>query len=313
MKTLSPSKSSPSFIPSDGSAAMGLLDSLQRSVRHLQASGRYGTARNYHAALRSLTVFCQGQDIPIGEVTEAFVSRYAVWMQSRGLIPNSQSFYLRILRAVCHTVLPSCPSLFRHVYTGVDQTRKRSLDEHILIALHTLKLPVGSPRCLARDLFLFSYCTRGMSFVDMAYLLKSSVRNGYIHYTRRKTGQPLAVRIEPLTAAILHRYTSVEGPYVFPILQGEEGSRGYRRYQIALNYYNRQLKRIAEQLHIAGGLTIYMARHTWATVARNQHVPISVISAGMGHTSEQTTRIYLASIDNHLIDDANRMLTERIG
>ena len=56
-----------------------------------------------------------------------------------------------------------------------------------------------------------------------------------------------------------------------------------------------------------------MARHTWATVARNQHVPISVISAGMGHTSEQTTRIYLASIDNHLIDDANRMLTERTG
>ena len=56
-----------------------------------------------------------------------------------------------------------------------------------------------------------------------------------------------------------------------------------------------------------------MARHTWATVARNQQVPISVISAGMGHTSEQTTRIYLASIDNHLIDDANRMLTERIG
>ena len=70
MKTLSSSKTSPSVIPSDGSAAMGLLDSLQRSVRYLQASGRYGTARNYHAALRSLTVFCQGQDIPIGEVTE---------------------------------------------------------------------------------------------------------------------------------------------------------------------------------------------------------------------------------------------------
>ena len=64
MKSLSPSKSSPSFIPSDGSAAMGLLDSLQRSVRHLQASGRYGTARNYHAALRSLTVFLSGPRPP---------------------------------------------------------------------------------------------------------------------------------------------------------------------------------------------------------------------------------------------------------
>ena len=52
-------------------------------------------------------------------------------------------------------------------------------------------------------------------------------------------------------------------------------------------------------------LTAYTSRHSWATAAKNHNVPISVISQGMGHTSEQTTQIYLAMLGNSVIDDAN--------
>ena len=53
-------------------------------------------------------------------------------------------------------------------------------------------------------------------------------------------------------------------------------------------------------------LSSYTSRHSWATAARNHDIPLSVISAGMGHTSEKTTRIYLDSLNNTIIDDANR-------
>ena len=43
-----------------------------------------------------------------------------------------------------------------------------------------------------------------------------------------------------------------------------------------------------------------------ATAARNHNVPISVISAGMGHTSEQITQIYLTMLENSVIDEANQ-------
>ncbi len=52
-------------------------------------------------------------------------------------------------------------------------------------------------------------------------------------------------------------------------------------------------------------LTMYVARHSWASIARSKNVPISVISEGMGHNSERTTQIYLASIDRSQIDNAN--------
>ena len=55
-------------------------------------------------------------------------------------------------------------------------------------------------------------------------------------------------------------------------------------------------------------LSSYTSRHSWATAARNHDIPLSVISAGMGHTSERTTRIYLAQLDHDVIDKANRKI-----
>ncbi len=52
-------------------------------------------------------------------------------------------------------------------------------------------------------------------------------------------------------------------------------------------------------------LSSYTPRHTWATTARDSNIPLSVISAGMGHSSENITRIYLSSLDNSIIDKAN--------
>lgn len=36
--------------------------------------------------------------------------------------------------------------------------------------------------------------------------------------------------------------------------------------------------------------------------------PFSIISEGMGHDSETTTRIYLASLDALTVDDANELI-----
>lgn len=57
-------------------------------------------------------------------------------------------------------------------------------------------------------------------------------------------------------------------------------------------------------------LTIYVGRHSWASVARSSNVPISVISDGMGHDSENTTLIYLASLDTSVVNKANKKILD---
>lgn len=159
-------------------------------------------------------------------------------------------------------------------------------------------------------MFVFSYCARGMAFVDMAYLKKENVDSGRITYCRHKTGQYLTLHIEPCMAAILERYGRVypESPYLFPVLTDEQPDQAYRQYRTGLNYHNRKLKRLGKLLGEPLPLSSYTPRHRRATAARNHNVPIAVISAGMGHSSERTTLIYLDSLDNAVIDNANEKI-----
>ena len=299
------------------SSHSSMLQFMREQIHHLRCVNRLGTARNYERALRSFSSFLCDDDLPFSAMTEQLIDNYNLFLIKRGVVRNSISFYMRILRAVYnkavrqHLVEQRFP--FRQVYTGVDKTRKRAVDERIIARLYKLELPEHSALALARDLFIFSYCARGMAFVDMAYLRKTDISNGMIRYTRRKTGQRMYIHIEPCIRRIIDRYGKSNPPYIFPILQEDSPERSYKHYEQALNYYNRCLKKLSERLHLSVALSSYVARHSWATAARDHRVPISVISAGMGHTSERTTQIYLTTLENSVIDAANKSIIARLG
>ena len=282
---------------------------LRTFVEELKRNGQWGTARNLERALSSFFSFLGGRDIPLGQLDERLVLEYEKWLSGR-VKRNSSSCYMRALRSAYNKVVNRYQLEqvfpFRNAYTGVARTCKRAVREEVIIRLLELDLSHSAPHAFSRDLFIFSYCTRGMAFVDIAYLKKENVVGGVLSYIRHKTGQRLTIRIEPCMEEIIKRYASVpESPYLFPIISSDNPEDAFRQYQSALGYHNRKLKQlgalVGENLH----LTSYTSRHSWATVARNHNVPLSIISAGMGHTSEKTTLIYLDSVENSLIDKAN--------
>ena len=59
-------------------------------------------------------------------------------------------------------------------------------------------------------------------------------------------------------------------------------------------------------------LTSHVARHSWATAARNTGSGVTVISEALGHSSERMTRIYLGNLDASLVDEVNRKLLNRL-
>ena len=293
-----------------------VLDFMQNQIRLMRNANCLGTAQNYEKTMKNFAEFLGGVNLPFSAMTEQLIAEYNAFLVQRGMVRNSISFYMRIMRAVYNKsvrhkfVEQSHP--FTEVYTGIDRTRKRAVSESIIAQLHRLELEVGTPLALCRDMFIFSYCTRGMAFVDIAYLKKNNLQNGMICYARRKTGQLLSIRIEPSIQRIIDRYADTESPYVFPILSSLDSNEAYEQYQVALNTHNRLLGRLSEMLGCGCKLTSYTSRHSWATAARNHNVPISVISQGMGHTSEQTTQIYLTMLENSVIDDANRGIIKHL-
>ena len=236
---------------------------------------------------------------------------------------NTSSFYLRILRATYNKAvekgLAAQQRPFRNVYTGIAKTCKRAVPTGVISQLRHLESTVRlTPRQeMARDAFLMSFYLRGMSFIDLAHLRKSDLRDGYLHYVRSKTGQRLSIRWERQMQEIVDKYQSQtqSSPYLLPFLTGgrcedrnkamdneQEESRLYHNAEARMAYH---LKGLGAKIGINGKLTLYVARHSWATAARDHHVSLSVISEALGHNSETTTQIYLRSIQTSEIDDAN--------
>ena len=297
-------------------ADYSITDFFTQQIQKLKNDNRRGTARNYSKTLKSLKAIMKNTDSTFNIVTEQFVESYNTFLIQRGVVRNTISFYMRIFRSVYNKAVTqkiieqTFP--FKNVYTGVDRTRKRAVTETVISQLLSIDLKKSKALQFARDLFIFSFYARGMAFVDIVYLKKSNIQNGYITYVRHKTGQELTIRIETRLQNIINQYEKKDSPYLFPILNTEDENKAYSQYEIALNYYNRQLKRLSKLLEPNINLSSYTPRHTWATTARNKNVPLSIISAGMGHSSEKTTLIYLTKIDNSIIDEVNKAIIDSI-
>ena len=289
---------------------------MYEQIEFLRGRNCFGTANNYERSLKSFTIFLGGVDISFEAITDVVIEAYNTYLIKRGVSRNSISFYMRILRAVYNKAVKQKVAKdrkpFRNVYTGVDKTKKRAVDESVISEIYKIDLSCDYDMSLARDMFIFSYLTRGMAFVDVAFLTNKSVRNGRIIYRRRKTGQLLDIKIEECIEAIIDRYKDKSKMYVFPIITHEDHESAYKQYRNAINKYNILLKRLSERLSKPAQLTSYVSRHTWATSARKHNIPISIISAGLGHSNETTTEIYLSSIENSLIDKANEDIISTI-
>ena len=185
-------------------------------------------------------------------------------------------------------------------YTGIAKTRKRAVSEQTLARIKQADLTEFPQLARCRDLFLFCFYCRGMAFVDLAYLRQENIDGHYIRYTRRKTGQNLEIHMKE----IMLRHAG-SGGYLFPILTSDNPRKAYEQYRSAICTFNRSLKILSQRLDIPA-LSSYMSRHTWATIARYRQIPLAIISEGMGHNSENTTRIYLSSFNQQVLDEANK-------
>lgn len=279
--------------------------------------GRSGTAKTYRDALSSFARFRHGTDITLDELDAETMALYEAWMKSRGLKRNSSSCYLRTLRTLYRKAvemgLTADKGIFRHVFTGFAKTSKRAIPLESIRTIRLLRLPAGSPLAFARDMFILSIYLQGISFVDLAYLRKSDIRNGVLQYDRKKTRQSLNIGWEPSMQAIVETYAhlTTESPYLLPIITHADGTER-RQYEKAEHNINRNLKKIGRITGLRIPLTTYVARHTWATTMRDMGYDLSIVSTGLGHDSLKTTQIYLSSIDTTVVMEANKKMIDKI-
>lgn len=282
-------------------------------VGQLKQIGKQYTA--YETAINSFTRFRKEQDVPLDEVDSDLMMAYEAYLKSKGICPNSSSFYMRNLRAIYNRAvdkeLTEQRNPFKHVYTGIDKTVKRAVPLSVIRQIRDLDLNLHLAMDYARNIFMFSFYTRGMSFIDMAFLKKKDLQNGVLSYRRHKTNQQLFIKWEKPMQELIDKFDTSGTPYLLPIIKNCDND-ARKQYKSDAHRVNQSLKKIGKMLGLAISLTSYVARHSWASIAKSKNIPIATISEAMGHDSENTTRIYLASLDTTVVDKANSLILKSL-
>lgn len=272
-------------------------------------------AETYQSALNSFCLYINKVEILMEDIDSKMIEGYESYLKQKKLTLNTISFYMRILRAIYNRAVKSGTIAdkkpFDHVFTTMTKTAKRAIPIQTIQKIAQAHI-TNKNEALARDLFLFSFYTRGMSFVDIAYLKKTDLNNTYLIYKRKKTGQELKIAWRKEMQELVDRNSSKDGVHLLGILD-ENSEKSLRfQYHYTQCIINTALKRLGKQLNLETNLTMYVARHSWATIARQKNIPLSVICDGMGHNSEKTTQIYLQSVDAEAIDRCNDKLIAAI-
>lgn len=285
---------------------------IDNMISRKREEGREGIARAYYSTKTSLWRFTNGRRIDFKNISSQLIHKYEAYLIEKGNNNNTIRFYIRNLRTLYNLARAEGYKMnktypFTGIRTSPSPTVKRALEKADLARLDQLDLSQHPDMELARDLFMFSFYTRGMSFVDVVHLKKENISNEIIHYVRKKTNQPLHISLTPQLQSLIQKYKN-ETEYIFPILQ-IKNEKLYHQYRLALGRINRNLRKIQKDLALNIPLTTYVARHSWATMAKKQGAPISIISESLGHTSEKTTRIYLKQFDQSSIDQINLLVS----
>ncbi len=309
-------------------------------IKDLFKTERVGTARSYRGVVNALKTFNKGKplgknmggnpkdsnkikfsskfkevnyrDLKFEEINYTFLTRFENYHLASGNELNGLAVYMRTIRSIYNqavkagfaekTLYP-----FSDYKIKTEPTKKRALESPYIAKIISLVLEPNHKCFDARNYFVSSYMMYGMNFSDMAYLEKSDVINGRIQYRRRKTSKLYDIKITDSLNSILGHYIQQNptSKYVFPIIKREGAIFQERDIQIARKNFNDNLKEIATMCGIEQNLTAYVSRHSFATQAMMQNVPVTAISAMLGHSSLKTTEIYLKGLPSNILDDYN--------
>ncbi len=283
-------------------------------------SGRISNAKTYRDTKVSLSKYAK-PNLRFEDVTVAFLEKYEAYLRSENNQDGGISVKMRTLRALYNKAitrkivgLGDYPFREYKISKLKPKPVKRALTLDEFKRIKELDLSGKEHLLDTYNIFMFSFYTRGMNYVDIMKLRWSNIVGDTIIYNRSKTKGKFLIKILPLVRGILDYYKAqptISG-YIFPILMRDGMTPlqiSYRKQKM-LKVYNDQLKELAALAGVDKVLTSYVARHSYATIMKGMGVATDLISESMGHADLKVTQAYLKEFENEVIDNANDKLLD---
>jgi integrase len=304
-----------------------LQDYYTLQISILDEQGRVGLSGLYYENQRILKKF--KPDALLSDVNIRFLESFEYWMRNvRGNMDTTISVKMRNLQRVVNQAIedklvkqqdyPFGEKKYSINKRLDSKTKKIAISLDKITKLKQLVLEPGSAIHLAQQMFLFSYYSRGINFIDMTYLTWAAISDTHISYTRRKTRGKFEIPINEHNGAILKYFKEADrsyGTFVFPILDltiHKTIKQQYTRKKTALKAVNDNLKKLAKLINEPTlKLTTNVGRHSYATGLKRSGAQTSYITQALGHATEFQTQTYLDEFETGVIESwENKMFNQ---
>lgn len=299
-------------------------------VQQFTDNKKIGNAGIYQTVKNSLFKFKKTNQLHFSDISLSFLQKYESFLFGEGLKGNGISLYMRTLRAAYNKAIAlKVVDIRLYPFNNLTNpngykisdletaTVKRAIKQEDIRAIEKVETKPYSAKHDSKLYFLFSFYCRGINFTDMAFLKPENLQSGRIVYSRAKTRNRKIFSVEVMDPVkeIIEYFDRhpFKSKYLLPILDDIRfvtDKQKKTRIQTMLKKVNGDLKDLGGEAKIKTPLTTYVARHSWATIMRNKGASDAVISEGLGHEDEKTTKIYLENFENSVLDEANRKLLE---
>lgn len=300
---------------------------INRYIAYMDSRSAQRTREIYATTLKKMRDFDSKVDTyAFEDISKDWLKRLDSELVRQGLRKNSRNIHFRNIRAVFNDAIDNEITTHYPMRTfdiNPEQTEKRSLSIDELRTLFNYEVEPWQQKYL--DYFKLTFYLIGINPADILTCTDANVIDGRLQYRRKKTGRLYSIRIEPEALELIKRYRGKER-----LVNFAERMKNYKQF---VGKANRGLKDIGpvikvknenkkphdflkefhrEHESIFPSISLYWARHTWATIAFSIGIPEEIIAEALGHShGNRTTAIYIdKSVAN--IDAANRKVLDYV-
>jgi site-specific recombinase XerD len=282
-----------------------VLDYVNNIAQNRLNLNKINTSLCYLNIASSINSYCP--TLHFEEIDFYFLKKYESWLRTKNISGNSINSMFDYLKAAyrCAVIdrIIEDKKPFTDIRIKKEKVQKRALNMFFINQIIDYK-PINKKEEIAKDVFLFSFYNAGINVNDIVRLTTENINNGRLRYYRGKTHDFFNFKLNDESLAILDKYKDAK-PYLFPIIQKKkfltilELERHILCRKSTLNY---TIVNIGEKLNLPIRLTAYVARHSFATLAKNRNIPIHAISQLLGHEDIKTTSVYLKDLNTDELD-----------
>lgn len=304
--------------------------------------GGHRNYKKYNGFCNKLEAYLKAnkkKDLLFVEVTTAMLSKFEAFLHTlknernpdAKLHPNTIAINLNIFKTIINRAVeidkllkPEQNPFLGYKYTREVSTTKEKLNEAEIETIENLELKEGSLIWHCRNYFLFSFYLAGIRAGDLIQLRWCNITSdGRLEYRMAKTKKDRSIYLHDKARDILEHYYSEDckpTDYIFPLLDNnasyakavtpEQKATLSPEMIVKLNdvvgaknaLINKYLSKIANQAEIQKHISMHIARHSFAKIAKDNNIDNNHLKNLLGHSNIKITETYMGNFETQETD-----------